>query len=47
MFSNAELLHKRALNYPLKRGRYDLLNSVAEELFEPCLLHNPRERRMT
>lgn len=46
MFPNAELLHKRAFNYPLKKGRYDLLNSVAEELFEPSLLQ-PRERRMT
>jgi hypothetical protein len=47
MFANAELLHKYALNYSLKRGKYDLLNSVAEELFEPSLLHNPRDRRMT
>jgi hypothetical protein len=46
MVANSELLHKRALSYPLKRGKYDLLNSV-EELFEPSLLNKPRERRMT
>jgi hypothetical protein len=47
MFLNAETLHKVALGYPLKRGKYDLLNSVAEELFEPSLLDKPRDRRMT
>jgi hypothetical protein len=47
MYLNAETLHKLALSYPLKRGKYDLLNSMAEELFEPSLLDKPRDRRMT
>ena len=41
------MLHKRAQTYPLKKGRYDLLNSVAEESFESSLLNSTRERRMT
>jgi len=42
--SNAEFVHKKALSYPLKKGRYDLI-AAGNELLDPTLSYGMQRRK--